>query len=54
MPCKRNFQKGEGLMETKRVLFAGVGGQGAILAAKILVSGLTDAGYDIKMSEVHR
>lgn len=40
-------------METKRVLFAGVGGQGAILAAKILVSGLTDAGYDIKMSEVH-
>ena len=31
----------------------GVGGQGAILTAKILVGGLIRAGYDVKMSEVH-
>ncbi len=31
----------------------GVGGQGAILTAKVLVTGLMRAGYDVKMSEVH-
>ncbi|MBE6933424.1 MAG: indolepyruvate oxidoreductase subunit beta, partial [Ruminococcaceae bacterium] len=31
----------------------GVGGQGAILTAKVLVNGLMKAGYDVKMSEVH-
>ena len=40
-------------METKSVLFAGVGGQGAILTAKVLVNGLMRAGYDVKVSEVH-
>ena len=40
-------------MERKSALLVGVGGQGAILAAKILVTGLMDAGYDVKMSEVH-
>ena len=35
------------------ILLVGVGGQGAILAAKILVNGLMEAGYDVKMSEVH-
>ena len=34
-------------------LLVGVGGQGAILVAKILVGGLMKAGYDVKMSEVH-
>ncbi len=38
---------------TKNVLFVGVGGQGIILASKILSSSLLDAGYDVKMSEVH-
>lgn len=38
---------------TKSVLLVGVGGQGAILVAKILVNGLMKAGYDVKMSEVH-
>jgi indolepyruvate ferredoxin oxidoreductase beta subunit len=38
---------------TKSVLLVGVGGQGIILAAKILSSGLLRAGYDVKMSEVH-
>lgn len=40
-------------MERKSALLAGVGGQGAILAAKILITGLMRAGYDVKMSEVH-
>lgn len=39
--------------ETKSALLVGVGGQGAILVAKILTNGLMQAGYDVKMSEVH-
>ena len=38
---------------TKSILFTGVGGQGIILASKILSSALIRAGYDVKMSEVH-
>ncbi len=41
------------MKETKRALLVGVGGQGAILTAKVLVNGLMKAGYDVKMSEVH-
>lgn len=37
----------------KSIILVGVGGQGAILTAKILVNGLMSAGYDVKMSEVH-
>ena len=37
----------------KSVILVGVGGQGAILTAKILVGGLIRKGYDVKMSEVH-
>ena len=37
----------------KSVVLVGVGGQGAILTAKILVNGLISKGYDVKMSEVH-
>ena len=40
-------------MKNKSALLVGVGGQGAILVAKILVAGLMKAGYDVKMSEVH-
>lgn len=38
---------------TKSILFVGVGGQGIILASKILTDGLVKFGYDVKMSEVH-
>lgn len=38
---------------TKNVLLVGVGGQGTILAAKLLIQGLMEAGYDVKMSEIH-
>lgn len=40
-------------MERKSMLLVGVGGQGAILTAKVLVNGLLELGYDVKMSEVH-
>lgn len=39
--------------ETKNILLVGVGGQGTILASKILSEGLLRAGYDVKMSEIH-
>lgn len=38
---------------TKNILLVGVGGQGTILASKILSLGLTAANYDVKMSEIH-
>ena len=38
---------------TKSVLLVGVGGQGTILAGKLLTQGLMEAGYDVKMSEIH-
>lgn len=41
------------MSEVKNILLAGVGGQGIILASKILSEGLIQAGYDVKMSEVH-
>lgn len=41
------------MSEVKNVLLAGVGGQGIILASKILAAGLISVGYDVKMSEVH-
>ncbi len=41
------------MAETKSVLLVGVGGQGTILASKILSAGLVEAGYDVKMSEIH-
>ena len=40
-------------METKNILLVGVGGQGTILASKILSDGLLEKGYDVKMSEIH-
>lgn len=41
------------MAQTKNVLLVGVGGQGTILVGKILSSGLVNAGFDVKMSEVH-
>ncbi len=38
---------------TKSVLLVGVGGQGTILASKLLTLGLMEEGYDVKMSEIH-
>ena len=41
------------MSEVKNILLVGVGGQGIILASKLLSMGLIKAGYDVKMSEVH-
>ncbi|SMC52854.1 indolepyruvate oxidoreductase subunit beta [Sporomusa malonica] len=41
------------MADVKNILLVGVGGQGTILVGKILSTGLMDAGYDVKMSEVH-
>lgn len=38
---------------TKSIILVGVGGQGTILASKLLTTGLMEAGYDVKMSEIH-
>jgi len=41
------------MSDVKNILLVGVGGQGTILASKVLSEGLTQAGYDVKMSEIH-
>lgn len=41
------------MAKVTNVLLVGVGGQGTILAARILSGVLQEAGYDVKMSEVH-
>ena len=40
-------------MSVRNILIVGVGGQGALLASKTLGQVLLDAGYDVKVSEVH-
>lgn len=40
-------------MKTNSVMIVGVGGQGSLLASKLLGRLLTDEGYDVKVSEVH-
>lgn len=40
-------------METKNIMIVGVGGQGTLLASKLLGRILLDKGYDVKVSEVH-
>lgn len=40
-------------METKSIMIVGVGGQGSLLASRILGNVLLARGYDVKVSEVH-
>ena len=40
-------------METKNIMIVGVGGQGSLLASKLLGYLLLNEGYDVKVSEVH-
>ena len=40
-------------MMTKNILIVGVGGQGTLLASKVMGKVLLDSGYDVKVSEVH-
>ena len=38
---------------TKNIMIVGVGGQGTLLTSRILGGIMLDAGYDVKLSEVH-
>lgn len=40
-------------METKNIMIVGVGGQGTLLTSRILGGVMIDAGFDVKLSEVH-
>ena len=40
-------------MKTTSIMIVGVGGQGSLLASKLLGNLLTEEGYDVKVSEVH-
>ena len=40
-------------MSTKNIMIVGVGGQGSLLASKLLGRLLMNEGYDVKVSEVH-
>lgn len=40
-------------MNTKNIMIVGVGGQGSLLASRILGAAALDSGYDVKVSEVH-
>ena len=41
------------MKEVVNVLFAGVGGQGVVLASGILAKTAFDSGFDVKDSELH-
>lgn len=41
------------MCENKRILIVGVGGQGTLLASRILGYAMTAQGFDVKVSEVH-
>jgi len=41
------------MSKVTNILLVGVGGQGTILASKILSTGLVEKGYDVKMAEIH-
>lgn len=38
---------------TTNIMIAGVGGQGSLLASRILGNAFLSLGYDVKVSEVH-
>lgn len=40
-------------MKTKNIMIVGVGGQGTLLTSRILGGIILEAGYDVKLSEVH-
>ena len=40
-------------MKTRNIMIVGVGGQGSLLASKLLGQLLLSQGYDVKVSEVH-
>ena len=41
------------MTETKNIMIVGVGGQGTLLTSRILGGLAIEAGFDVKISEVH-
>ena len=41
------------MKDTKKIMIVGVGGQGTLLASRILGNTVINEGYDVKLSEVH-
>ena len=41
------------MSKTTNIMIVGVGGQGSLLASKLLGNVIMNAGYDVKVSEVH-
>lgn len=41
------------MSNVKSIIIVGVGGQGTLLASRLLGSAMMDQGYDVKVSEVH-
>jgi len=41
------------MAKVTNIMLVGVGGQGTILVSTLLAKGLIQAGYDVKMSEIH-
>ena len=41
------------MSETKNIIIVGVGGQGTLLASKLMGKVFADEGFDVKVSEVH-
>lgn len=41
------------MQKTKNIMIVGVGGQGTLLASRILGNAVISEGYDVKVSEVH-
>ena len=41
------------MQNTKKIMIVGVGGQGTLLASRILGNAVISEGYDVKVSEVH-
>lgn len=57
-PSKNNqndemIRNKEKTMTTKSIMIVGVGGQGTLLTSRILGGITSEAGYDVKLSEVH-
>ncbi len=48
-----HIRSGMGINMTKNIMIVGVGGQGSLLASKLLGHLFLSEGYDVKVSEVH-
>ncbi len=53
MPGRDVWEEEKMEKETKNIMIVGVGGQGTLLTSRILGGIMAEAGYDVKISEVH-